>query len=172
MYFVMGYNYVVGVDNAIHSYGHRAESALSLTVGRGFWDGCPGHPGTGPSDFDRYTCTDKNKVASPGVNVAGVGSVHVPPNGLTDYDYGNITAPTLTSENCSAWGCNQQGYIVTPSTIEAAPPIHVAASDRRRVSVRYQRQAALKFWTVGPPRLFRFMTSGAKLQRPWLGRTA
>jgi hypothetical protein len=125
-YFVMGYNYVVGVDNAIHSYGHRAESALALTVGRGFWDGCPGHPGTGPSDFDRYTCTDKDKVAAPGVNVAGAGSVHVPPNGLTDYDYGNttlvtdaskswasypFTTPALTSENCTGWGCNQMGYM-------------------------------------------------------------
>ncbi len=125
-YFVMGYNYVVGVDNAIHSYGHRAETALALTVGRGYWDGCPGHPGTGPSDFDRYTCTNKDKTST-GINVAHVGSVHVPPNGLTDYDYGNttvvtdaskswvnypFTTNTLTNENCTPWNCDQQGYMM------------------------------------------------------------
>lgn len=123
-YFVMGYNMPVGVDNAIHSFGHRTESALALTVGRGFWDGCPGHPGTGPSDFDRYSCADIDKTPS-GINVAHVGNVHVPPNGVEGYDYGNtrfvsdaskswanypFTTPTLTNENCSAWGCNQMGY--------------------------------------------------------------
>lgn len=125
-YFVMGFNYAVGVDNAIHSFGHRTESALALTVGRGYWDGCAGHPGTGVSDFDRFTCADVDKTPS-GVNVAHVGNVHMPPNGLEGYDYGNtrfvtdaskswfnypFTTNTLTTQNCNAWGCNQQGYML------------------------------------------------------------
>ena len=35
--FVMGFNYEVGEDNALHNYGHRCEGLLSLTIGRGVW---------------------------------------------------------------------------------------------------------------------------------------
>jgi cysteine-rich repeat protein len=123
-YFVMGFNSPVGLDNAIHSFGHRVESALSLTVGRGYWDGCPGGP-AGLTDWDRFTCIDINKTAS-GANVAGCGNVHYPPNGQSDYDYGNtrsvsnacqswqnypFTTPTLVNQTCSTYGCDQIGYM-------------------------------------------------------------
>src|SRR5438552_9972542 len=39
---VMGFNYEVGEDNALHSYGHRCEGILSLTVGRGVWSDAAG----------------------------------------------------------------------------------------------------------------------------------
>jgi hypothetical protein len=123
-YFVMGFNVPVGLDNAIHSYGHRTESALSLTVGRGHFDGCRGGP-AGLTDWDRFTCIDLNKTAS-GASVAGCGNVHYPPNGLVDYDYGNprtvtstcqswanypFSTPTLADQDCSAYGCDHLGYM-------------------------------------------------------------
>jgi hypothetical protein len=39
---IMGFNYEVGEDNALHSYGHRVEGILSLTLGRGIWQGAAG----------------------------------------------------------------------------------------------------------------------------------
>ena len=123
--FVMGYNYERDLGNAVHSYGHRVESVLGLTVGRGFWDGCIGHNGV-PSDFDKYTCIKMNITGSTPVQTPGPGNVHFPPNGLSDYDYGNttnvtdnspswknypFTTQTTVSENCTAWDCEQNGYI-------------------------------------------------------------
>src|SRR5690242_7906353 len=35
---VMGWNYERGEAEAIHSFGHRVEGILSLTVGKGIWD--------------------------------------------------------------------------------------------------------------------------------------
>jgi hypothetical protein len=113
---VMGWNYEVGVDNAVHSYNHRIESILSLMVGQGRW----------------YQTTDLNnpwykfslfELSYPGQ--AGVGSTHVPANGAAEYDYENTRSvlstaadfmnyPQLTGAktpvDCSQWGCNQLGY--------------------------------------------------------------
>jgi hypothetical protein len=96
---VMGWNYERGLAEAIHSYGHWIENALALTVGRGFWDGCPGHNGVA-SDFDHFTCIHKDITSSTPVSVAGCGNVHFPPNGLSDYNYNN---PTLVPGACDSW---------------------------------------------------------------------
>jgi len=119
--FIMGLSYERDLAEAIHSYGHRVESALATTVGRGFWDGC-----AGTSDFDRYTCIAKDVTASTPIRVPGVGNVHFPFNGLSDYDYGNttlqqndspswagypFTSDTIVTQTCSEWGCEQNGYI-------------------------------------------------------------
>lgn len=126
--FVMGWNYAVGVagpnlfspGQAIHSYSHRIESALALTLGRGYWDGCSGHNSVA-SDFDEFTCINKDINIFTPVNVAGCGNTHFPPNGLSDYDYANVssvqtacdswnnypfTTKTINPKSCSAWGCN------------------------------------------------------------------
>jgi hypothetical protein len=126
--FAMGWNYERGVagvgkftpGEAIHSYGHRIESALALTVGRGFWDGCIGHSGVA-SDFDKFTCINKDITPSTPVKVAGCGNVHFPPNGLSDYDYANskvvenvcsswnnypLNSIVGQSQGCSTWGCS------------------------------------------------------------------
>jgi len=116
---VMGWNYAVGEDNALHSYGHRIESILSLTVGKGKWyeneDGDPNNP------WRLFSLIDKD---NPGE--AGVGNIHFPPNGQSDYDYANQTAVVSASEDwkkypnltgvttqvsCEAWGCTHLGYM-------------------------------------------------------------
>jgi hypothetical protein len=113
---VMGFNMAVGEDNAVHSYGHRVESVVSLTVGRGKWFDAddPQNP------WRLFSLTDKDY---PGR--AGVGDVHVPANGAAEYQYDNPRHVTSTAEDwlnypeltgaarqldCTAWGCTQLGY--------------------------------------------------------------
>jgi hypothetical protein len=123
--FVMGFSYERGLAEALESYGHRIESALSVTVGRGFWDGCRGNATLGPSDWDHFSCIDKDKTSA-GVNVAGCGSAHFPPNGRWDYDDANttpvthacpswdsypFTTKTLVSQACASWGCGRESFL-------------------------------------------------------------
>jgi hypothetical protein len=118
---VMGWNTNVGLDNALHSYNHRIESILSLTVGQGRW-------------FDTVDPQNPWRLFSLGENTAPgkgqIGTVHSPVNAGSggaspDYDYVNTgyvssgaadwaSYPKLTgatqSINCAAWGCTQLGY--------------------------------------------------------------
>lgn len=90
---VMGLNYERGVDQAFHSFGHRVESAMVEAYhdaqGRN-WD--PKSPN--PTPWDLFTRIDKDM---PGQ--AHVGNVHFPPNGMSDYDYGNSRLVTSRAEN-------------------------------------------------------------------------
>lgn len=114
--FAMGLSFERGAAEAIHSYGHRAESALTLTVGKGFWDGC-----SGLTDFDKFTCQKMNITANTPLLMAGCGDVHTPFNGTSGYDYSNqsqvqnlcasfsnypYTTPALNTQNCNVWGCS------------------------------------------------------------------
>jgi hypothetical protein len=107
---VMGFNYEVGEDNALHSFGHRCEGILSLTVGRGIWDGKAG----ATNAWSRFT-----RQADKFPEDAQVGNVHGGPNAKRGYDYGQTNAvlsgadnwlnyPHLTGEtkrvNCDTWG--------------------------------------------------------------------
>ena len=113
---VMGWNYERGVAEALHSYGHRVESAMVHTYG-GRWD----VHAEDPTAWEIFTRIDKDL---PGQ--AHVGNIHYPPNGMSDYDYGNrryvITYadnwkryPILLDQtrtiNCEEWGCSQLGYM-------------------------------------------------------------
>lgn len=120
-YFVMGFNYATPIQNALHSYAHRVESALTLTVGRGRWEAC-GSLNT----WDRFTCNEVSN-SSEDLN-AGCGAVHAPPNAarVDLYDYDNRThvahdcggwrtypdpPPVTVTENCDAWNCTEYGFI-------------------------------------------------------------
>ncbi len=107
---VMGFNYEVGEDNALHSYGHRVEGILSLTVGRGIWEGSAGETNA----WNRFTRHSKQFPDG-----AHTGNVHYAPNSRSDYDYGQTNVvmsaaddwfnyPQLTGEkkpvNCDTWG--------------------------------------------------------------------
>ncbi|WP_224245751.1 LamG domain-containing protein [Hyalangium gracile] len=117
-YFVMGFNWDVGFDNQMHSYGHRIESALTIAPpGQGYWHRC-----STQSSWTQFTCIDQD---APGGGSCG--DVHYPVNGASDYDYGNTAArmsscaqwdtyPEMnlgnrTPVDCSTWGCSQEGYL-------------------------------------------------------------
>lgn len=107
---VMGFNYEVGEDNALHSYGHRCEGILALTIGRGIWNGQAGETNA----WSRFT-----RQADKFPDDAQAGNVHGGPNAKGGYDYGqtNIVMsgaddwfdyPLLTRAkkpvNCDTWG--------------------------------------------------------------------
>ncbi len=115
LYVMMGLNYERGVAEAIHSFGHRAESILRHVYGS--WSG----GSTVNHLWDRFTRYEK---IAPGL--AACGNVHFPPNGQSDYDYGNSTLvwseaddwldyPNFTGAgrwiNASEWGWSQRGYL-------------------------------------------------------------
>jgi hypothetical protein len=107
---VMSWNYERGEAEALHSFGHRCEGILSLTVGKGIWD-----PKRTPDNiWNHFT-----KQAKDFPEEAQVGNVHGGPNAEGGYDYANrrtvlsaaddwFNYPHLTGErkpiNCEAWG--------------------------------------------------------------------
>ncbi|GAB4369208.1 MAG: hypothetical protein Kow0042_10790 [Calditrichia bacterium] len=75
---IMGWNYERGVAEALHSFGHRAESAMVHVYGR--WD----VTNPNPNPWELFTRID---IVIP--DSAHVGNIHYPPNGTSDYDYAN-----------------------------------------------------------------------------------
>lgn len=86
-YVIMGWNFERGVGEAIHSYGHRAESILAYQYG--------GWAPNRDTTWNRFALLDSQ---SPGQG--GVGNVHFPVNGESDYDYANTR---VVSANADAW---------------------------------------------------------------------
>lgn len=80
---VMGFNYEVGEDNALHSFGHRVEGILSLTVGRGIWD----NQKSPTNIWNHFT-----HQADAFPDDAQVGNVHGGPNARSGYDYAQTNA--------------------------------------------------------------------------------
>ncbi len=73
-----GFNYERGVAEMVHNLGHRTENHLSRAYGG--WD--IQNPST-PWDFFTANVAQSNATAY------GVGSIHYPFNGASDYDYAN-----------------------------------------------------------------------------------
>lgn len=107
---VMGFNYEVSEDNALHSFGHRCEGLLSLTIGRGKWEGKLGDK----NPWSRFT-----RQAKEFPDDAQAGNVHGGPNAKSGYDYGQketvmsgaddwLNYPELTGAkkpvNADTWG--------------------------------------------------------------------
>ncbi len=112
---IMGWNYERGVAEAMHSVGHRFESAIWHAFGR--WN----NQSPDPNNWEIFTRINKD---NPGK--ANIGNIHYPPNGMSDYDYSNPTNvityadnwkryPYLLNQtrtvNCGEWGCGQLGYM-------------------------------------------------------------
>lgn len=107
-YFVMGWNALVPGGNALHSFGHRIESALAASApARGKWGPCDGS-----SEWTDFACVGKDG----GGGVAGCGNVHYPPNGLSDYDYGN---PATVQSYCDDYA-NYPALTKATSAVSAA----------------------------------------------------
>ncbi len=90
---VMGLNYERGVDLALHSFGHRIESAVIQA-----YEDAENRPwndrSTDPTAWDLFTRIEKD---CPGQS--HVGNIHFPPNGPHDYDYGNKTLVNSFAQN-------------------------------------------------------------------------
>ncbi|MBS1704315.1 MAG: hypothetical protein JST40_00460 [Armatimonadetes bacterium] len=81
LFVVMGWNYERGVAEAIHSFGHRAESVMVKMYGS--W------PQDDSNNWGKFALLNKN-IAGKG----GVGNVHFPVNATSDYDYYNSSVVT------------------------------------------------------------------------------
>lgn len=112
---IMGFNYERGVAEAMHSFGHRVESAMVHTFGR--WD----YNAVDKNDWEKFASYDE---AVPGG--AHIGNIHFPPNGTSDYDYKNQGSVVIHADNwdyypflfdevrvanCQEWGCSHLGYM-------------------------------------------------------------
>ena len=104
---IMGFNYERGVAEMLHSLGHRVESTLAHFSGGWELDNLSTH-------WARFAANVKQSNGQ-----AGCGSCHYPPNGESDYDYGNqrivrstaddwLNYPNLkgtkSDVNCETWG--------------------------------------------------------------------
>jgi len=90
---VMGLNYERGVDQGFHSFGHRMESAMIQAYYEA--TGLNWNPKrANPTAWDLFTRIEKDVPGG-----AHVGNVHYPPNGTSDYNYGNTTLVTSYAEN-------------------------------------------------------------------------
>ncbi|MFZ1677997.1 MAG: T9SS type A sorting domain-containing protein, partial [Saprospiraceae bacterium] len=112
---IMGWNYEHGVAEAMHSFGHRVESAMAHTFGR--WD----YNAADKNDWELFSSYD---LVVPGG--AHCGNIHFPPNGQSDYDYNNGLGVITYESNWNRypflfdktdyigskqWGNSQLGYM-------------------------------------------------------------
>lgn len=83
---IMGWNFERGLAEALHSYGHRSESIMVHSYGS--WEPNQNH------NWNRFTLLDSQ---APGLG--GVGNIHFPVNGTSDYDYGNSRMVTSNADD-------------------------------------------------------------------------
>jgi subtilisin-like proprotein convertase family protein len=86
---IMGWNYERGVSEALESFGHRTESIMRKIYDNN-WDFF-----SRTNAWSAFALYDKN---APGLG--GVGNVHYPVNGQSDYDWANTNFVWST---CDAW---------------------------------------------------------------------
>ena len=116
---IMGFSYERGLAEAVHDFGHRSESTMLQVYGS--W-----HEDSTAHNWDRFALV---RALSPDYAYSGCGSVHYPPNGQSDYDYGHPSTvqsncddfmnypflgdPPLMDRpvTCSFWDCTQLGYL-------------------------------------------------------------
>jgi subtilisin-like proprotein convertase family protein len=87
LFVIMGLNFERGVGEAIHSFGHRAESIMVHSYEQ--W--LPNRNNT----WSHFALLDKD---APGLG--GIGNVHFPVNGQSDYDYAN---PRVVVSDADDW---------------------------------------------------------------------
>ena len=116
---IMGPSPHVGLDNAIHNFGHRTESTMTRVYGS--WS-----QNSTSHNWEKFALVEH---LSPNYDYSGCGNIHYPPNGTSDYDYGNsgtvmsncddfANYPNLSEPStvwqpvsCSNWGCSHLGFL-------------------------------------------------------------
>ena len=115
---IMGPSPERGLESAVHNFGHRTESTMRQVYGS--WE-----QNRIVHSWEAFALVD---ALSPDFVYSGCGNTHYPPNGLSDYDYGNAGSaltncddfwnyPELSNPSdvwqtvsCADWGCNEVGY--------------------------------------------------------------
>jgi hypothetical protein len=98
-YVIMGFNPDRDLANAMHAYGHRVESLMTISpVARGRWHRC-----SPDSIWTQYICN--GDVANAEI---GCGDVHFPPNARPNdippyYGDYNYNSPTVVNSSCDVW---------------------------------------------------------------------
>ncbi|HLF89933.1 MAG TPA: hypothetical protein VI451_13365, partial [Anaerolineales bacterium] len=116
---IMGPSPERDIDSAIHNFGHRMESTMTTTYGS--WQ-----QNSTDHGWEMFALVDAN---SPNYNYSGCGNIHYPPNGVVDYDYGNLNQALTNCDDfanypslgdpvdttipitCTTWNCEQIGYL-------------------------------------------------------------
>ncbi|MDY6874648.1 MAG: kelch repeat-containing protein [Chloroflexota bacterium] len=116
---IMGPSPERNLDCAVHNFGHRTESTMTEVYGS--WQ-----QNRTAHNWERFALVE---ALSPDYFYSGCGNIHYPPNGTSDYDYGNTStvlsncddfanypdlgdpAETAKSVTCSDWGCTQINYL-------------------------------------------------------------
>jgi len=109
---IMGFNYERGLNEAVHDFGHRAESAMKKVYGN--WDP------TYTNSWNRFSLLNKDIK-----DKAGCGNTHYTSASLKDYEYSPsgtvksncheyINFPNISGDfrdlSCKTWGCTEFGY--------------------------------------------------------------
>jgi regulation of enolase protein 1 (concanavalin A-like superfamily) len=115
---IMGPSPERGLDCATEDFGHRTESTMTQVYGS--WQ-----QNRTSHNWERFALV---KALSPNYAYSGCGNVHYPPNGVSDYDYGNPSTvntncddfanyPNLSEPStvwhpvtCSTWSCDHLQY--------------------------------------------------------------
>lgn len=116
---IMGPSPERGLDCAIHNFGHRMEATMTKVYGS--WE-----QNRTAHNWERFALV---KALSPDYSYSGCGNIHYPPNGTSNYDYGNTSgvpsncddfvhypnlgdpAETVRPVTCAEWGCTEVGYL-------------------------------------------------------------
>lgn len=115
---IMGPSPERGLDCAIENFGHRTEATMTEVYGS--WQ-----QNRTSHNWERFALV---KSLSPAYFYSGCGNIHYPPNGVSDYDYGNTStalsncddfanfpnlgdpSDTAMPVTCSRWGCDHLEY--------------------------------------------------------------
>lgn len=116
---IMGPSPERGVPEAVHNFGHRMESTMTKVYGS--WvQNRTSH------SWEKFALVD---ALSPNYDYSGCGNIHYPPNGASDYDYGNTSTAmtncndfvnypelgdpvdTMKPVTCSDWSCSHVDYL-------------------------------------------------------------
>ena len=115
---IMGPSPERGLDCATENFGHRTESTMTKVYGS--WQ-----QNRTSESWERFALV---KALSPNYAYSGCGNVHYPPNGVSDYNYGNpstvntncddfVNYPNLSEPStvwhpvtCSTWSCDHLQY--------------------------------------------------------------
>ena len=117
---IMGLNYERGLQEAVHSFGHRAEATMTKVYGS--WQ-----QNRTAHNWDRFGLV---QLQSPSYSYSGCGNIHYAPNAAAEYEYDNpattlsncqdfsnypsLNDPSTAAEpvTCTVWNCHHMDYLL------------------------------------------------------------